>query len=117
MSAAFPIPGTIYKLAGNGLGLASIVDPLVDRAKMRVDALICTPAIDRQSEVIFPGGVSLEAYARNPIVCWDHSLNPQWAQPIAKSVHPDGTLAIVKTAEAIEGSAYFTDKNPQSYQT
>lgn len=117
MPSAIRIPGSIYKLAENGVAVDSIVSPKVDKTAMRVDALICTPGIDRENEVIVPSGVSLANYTRNPVVLWDHGLNPLWGQPIAKSEHPDGTPAISLAGDAIEGSAYFTDRNPQSYQT
>lgn len=114
MSRFHVIPGAIYKLA-NGVGLSTVIAPSVDVSAMRVDAVICTATVDREGDVIIPGGVNADNYAKNPVVLWDHGLNPNFSTPIAKCLNPDGTIAL-SLGETIEGSAYFSDKDRNSYQ-
>ena len=113
--APAPLPGAIYKLAA-GLAQDQIVRPAIDLAQMRVDAVICTPAVDRQGDVIAPRGVDAEHYAQNPVVLWEHGFDPHFSAPIAKCQRPDGSLALSITEGAVEGSAYFTDKTLESSQ-
>lgn len=110
-------PGRVYKrLANGGLGLDLIADPVVDSKKMTAKAVICTSDVDRDSEVILPGGVGTTNYVKNPIVLWEHGFNEQVPAPIAKCEHPDGSLALSFSKDAIEATSYFTNRNRDSEQ-
>lgn len=118
-------PGTVYRLAGPagpngsstpGLAVDTIVDPEIDTAKMTAAAIICTPAVDRQNEIIQPGGVDFADYTKNPVVLWEHGFNPNMPLPIARCETDDGKLDLRATPEAIEATSHFSTKSMESYQ-
>lgn len=109
-------PGSVYKTT-KGIAVNVVSEPVVDRSLMSAAPIICTKEIDRDNEVIFPGGVNLANYQSNPVVLWDHGFSPEFPTPIAKCEHPDGRLAIEEqTDERMVARSYFTDKDMRSYQ-
>lgn len=110
-------PGRVYKRStAGGLGLDLIVEPDVDSKKMTAKAVICTSDVDRDFEVILPSGVGTKNYVKNPIVLWEHGFNEGVPGPIAKCEHPDGSLALSFSKDAIEATSYFTNRNRDSEQ-
>lgn len=116
MTLPFRLPGTIYKLANRGLAVDTIADPEVDQVKMTAAAVICTPAVDRQNEIILPDGGDYADYARNPVVLWEHGFDPSISFPIAASDSEEGELQLSASAEQIEATSRFTTKSVESYQ-
>lgn len=112
------MPGRVYKRAGRdgGLGLDLIADPVTDAKAMTATAIICTSDVDRDGEVIIPGGVGVTDYVKNPIVLWEHGFNYNVPAPVAKCEHPDGSLALSISKDAIEATSYFTNRNRDSEQ-
>lgn len=115
MPSPLIIPGTVYKLANNGLAMATLSDATIDQQAMSATATICTPAVDRQSEIIMPDGGDYTDYARNPIVLWGHGFS-QIALPIAKSETPDGVLTVKPSKDSIAATSFFTTKTLESQQ-
>lgn len=104
--------------AGESRGLDLYQEALrIDGGMMSATAVICTPAVDNDSEIIMPGGIDIESrYRANPVVLWEHGAEPALPTPIAKCEHPDGTLALEQSAEELVGTSYFTPHNQCSEQ-
>ena len=115
MPSTFPIPGSIFKLA-DGLGQDNVVSPAIDLATMRVTAIVCTPSVDRQSESILPEGIETDDFARNACILWEHGFDGNISTPIAKGIGPDGKLGLRLVNGALEGDAFFTNKDQHSAQ-
>lgn len=110
-------PGSVYKLLpGRGIGMDTLGTLVPNARDLSVPAVICTPAIDREKESIIPEGVGWANYARNPVVLWEHGFCPEIPLPIAKSADNTGRLTLTKSPGRIDAVAYFTDKDPVSYQ-
>lgn len=112
-------PGTLYKLFADkpSLAMDTMVDPEVDTAKMSATAIICTPALDWDDEIILPEGVEWESrYKSNPVVMYEHGFIPDFALPIGKSESPDGQFTVRLAEGGIEATSYFTNKSYQSAQ-
>lgn len=108
--------GSIRKLADESLLRGQVTSPSIDIQRMKASAIICTPAVDREQEVIVPTGIDTSDYARNPVVLWEHGLDPGISIPIAKCEDSSGKLALRLNGEAMEGDAYFTNKVRESEQ-
>lgn len=117
--APYRRPGTLYKLAADKAAFAkdTLVSPVIDTERMSATAVICTPAVDWDDEIILPEGVDLETrYRGNPVVFWEHGFIPEFNTPIATSESPEGLLSIKLAGGVLEGTSYFTNKNLQSAQ-
>lgn len=108
--------GSIRKLADESLLRGQVVSPSVDIQRMKATAIICTPAVDREQEVIVPSGVDFTDYVRNPVVLWEHGSGAAIEVPIAKCEGPDGKLGLRLKGDSLEGDAYFTNKVRESEQ-
>lgn len=108
--------GSLRKLADDSLLRGQVISPSVDIQRMKATAVICTPAVDREQEVILASGVDFTDYKRNPTVLWEHGLDPSIAVPIAKCEGADGRLALRLNGDVLEGDAYFTNKVKESEQ-
>jgi hypothetical protein len=80
----------------------------IDESRRCATFVISTPTPDRSEDVVSPGGVRLENYARNPVVYYDHGFSGIQV-PIGKCEDESGQLALVVTDEGIEGTCYFAD--------
>jgi hypothetical protein len=80
----------------------------IDESRRCATFVISTPTPDRSEDVVSPGGVRLENYARNPVVYYDHGFSGIQV-PIGKCEDEHGQLALVVTDEGIEGTCYFAD--------
>lgn len=118
MPTTFPFPGSVYKLApeSNGLGQDVVNSPSIDQQAMSATAVICTPVVDRQGEIIMPDGVDSADWQKNPVILWEHGWDSRITTPIAKGVGPDGKLGLKLADNALEGTAWFTNKNAESAQ-
>lgn len=117
--APYRRPGSLYKLAADKPAVAkdTLVSPVIDTERMSATAVICTPAVDWDDEVILPEGVDLETrYRGNPVVFWEHGFIPEFNTPIATSESPEGELSVMLVGGVLEGTSYFTNKNLQSAQ-
>ncbi len=64
-------------------GQAVFKMPLVSETKatkgtdgeLRVRAIMTTPSVDRQGDIVVPKGVSLKWFKKNPVVMWAHQYN------------------------------------------
>ncbi len=110
------ISGSIRKLADDSLLRGQVILPSIDIQRMRATATICTPALDREQEVIIPKGINTDHYRNNPVVLWEHGLDPSIAAPIAKCESPEGKLAVRMVGDNMEADAYFTNKSKDSEQ-
>jgi phage head maturation protease len=72
----------------------------VEAGERAVVAVISTPALDRDREVLLPNGVDLKAYRKNPVVLWAHDYKQP---PIGKA------LWIKKTKEDVRAKVQFAD--------
>lgn len=115
MTSPYTIPGSVYKLR-DGLAVDTLADPVVDSKAMKVTAVICTPAVDRQGEIIVPSGGNYDNYKLNPTVLWEHGFDAQITTPIAKCETPDGQLALRPSDKLIEADAYFSASDKTSSQ-
>ena len=81
----------------------------VDETDRTVTAVISTGAVDRDSEVLVPKGVKLEAYQKNPVVLFAHNY---YETPIAKA------LWVKQSRGKITAKAVFaeTEKAEEVYQ-
>jgi len=117
MPAQLPFPGAVYKFAeSNGVGQDVVNSPSIDQQAMSATAVICTPVVDRQGEIIIPEGVDSTDWQKNPTILWEHGFDGQITTPIAKGIGPDGTVGLKLSDNSLEGTAWFTNKNPQSAQ-
>ncbi len=114
MPSAFS--SSVCKLADGSLLRGQVVSPSVDIQRMRATAIICTPAVDREQEVILPEGVDFTNYVLNPTVLWEHGLDSVITVPIAKCEDSSGKLALRMNGNRLEGDAYFTNKVRESEQ-
>ena len=80
----------------------------IDESRRCATFVISTPTPDRSEDVVSPGGVRLENYARNPVVYYDHGFSGIQV-PIGKCEDESGQLALVVTELGIEGTCYFAD--------
>ena len=80
----------------------------IDESRRCATFVISTPTPDRSEDVVSPGGVRLENYARNPVVYYDHGFSGIQV-PIGKCEDEHGQLALVVTELGIEGTCYFAD--------
>jgi len=115
MTPLYPTPGSVYKLR-DGLAMDTLADPAIDQKLLKVTAVICTPAVDRQGEIIIPSGGSYENYKKNPAVLWEHGLDAQITTPIAKCETPEGQLALRASEQVIEADSYFLASDKPSSQ-
>lgn len=83
-----------------------------DERRMAVTAIWSTPAIDSDGDILDPMGFDLSVHRTNPIILFSHDPT----QPIAKAMGPEGIYSVEQTPESLKGTAYFTDKNAQSYE-
>ena len=74
----------------------------VEPGERAVVAVISTPAVDRDREVLLPKGADLTAFKKNPVVLWAHDYS---APPIGKA------MWIKKTAEDIRAKIQFAKTN------
>lgn len=109
-----PRLGSVYKI-NRGIGLDILAEPDIDTTAMSATAVINTPRVDRDREIIIPEGVEFDEYRSNPVVMWEHGIG-LIDKPIAKSEHPNGGLAITVTGDVMEATSYFTDRNRESEQ-
>ena len=110
------VSGSLRKLADESLLRGQIVSPSIDIQRMKATAVICTPAVDREGEVILASGVDLTNYRNNPVVLWEHGLDPGISCAIAKCESPEGKLALRVNGDVMEGDSYFTNKTRESEQ-
>ena len=82
---------------------------------MSATFVISTSSVDRGGDLVVPGGIQLEHYAKNPIVLWEHGFSG-YSLPIGKSEGPEGKLAISVGEGAVFGTCYFTHKSRESEQ-
>jgi hypothetical protein len=108
--------GSVRKLADESLLRGQVTAPSVDIQRMKATAVICTPAVDREYEVIVPSGIEFADYVRNPVVLWEHGLDPGISVPIAKCEDTSGKLALRMNGDNLEGDSYFTNKVRESEQ-
>ena len=92
-------PGRVFRLKGSDgppLAASNVAPALtVDRAKMAVEAVICTPLVDHQGDVVDPSGVDLSVHKLNPVVFYDHrgGKSPH-ILPIGKAEGPNGNYTV-----------------------
>lgn len=85
---------------------------VVNPKLMCVEAVISTPALDRQGEVLEPDGLVLdddgqpEGYAHNPVVLYDHRAS--WPLPIGIAEGPDGRCTVRKSDNKWLSTNYFS---------
>lgn len=92
-------PGRAYRLkAADGPPLAAdAVEPAlaVDRGAMAVEAVICTPLVDHQGDVVEPAGVDLSVHRLNPVVFYDHRAGKApHILPVGKAEDPAGHYTV-----------------------
>ena len=98
-------PFRFYKIAPSSVGLAVPFEPVTDLSQMSATAIISTPAIDRLGDSLVSTGCQLDEYRLNPAVFWEHGMD--YALPIGKSEHPDGSLAVIIRPTEISATCYF----------
>jgi len=118
-------PGTVFKFAPTSasrnapaeLGFDVIQDdPRIDESAMSATATICTATIDRQGEIIFPGGGDYTHYTRNPVVLWEHGFDQSISFPIGKCEDPSGQLALSASDDEIEATCFFSQSLREAQQ-
>lgn len=65
----------------------AVLGPIVKSASSgsrRFRAIASTGSLDRHGDIIEPGGWKLDAYRKNPVVCWAHDYA---LSPIARATH------------------------------
>jgi hypothetical protein len=80
----------------------------IDESRRCATFVISTPTPDRSEDIVSPGGVRLENYAKNPVVYYDHGFSGIQV-PIGKCEDESGQLALVVSELGIEGTCYFAD--------
>lgn len=112
---------------GRGRGLAvplgkdalALADPAgrvqsVDRKLFAATFVISTKGEDRDGDVVEPKGclpTLTEGFGRNPVVFWDHQLDPV---PIGRARHKDGSLALTVGDNNLLSTVYFHGKTQRS---
>lgn len=67
-------------------GFVARVDDVSSKDRT-VTAVITTDAVDAYKEVIIPKGIDLKRYRKNPVVLWNHNIDPAMAKiPIGKNL-------------------------------
>ncbi len=101
----------VYKLYNDGRrDVAQRINwsnPAVNEAEMSLTMTICTDAVDREKEVIIPTGVEFTDYRRNPVVLYEHGLDPNFPTPVGRCETPGGKLALTVTEHSILATCYF----------
>lgn len=110
-------PGQLYRLTDDGDGIARDMSAAPNfEEEFVAAAVINTPAVDAENDVIIPTGVDFKArYAANPVVCWEHNMG-DLAFPVGTSRAPDGSLAIDVRPERTVARCFFDKEIPESRQ-
>ena len=102
-----------YKFDGEtkqSFGLCKATD--VNEEERSVTAIISTSSIDRDSEVLVPGGMIAENFQKNPVVLWSHNAGEPpigkalWLKKIPKR-NPNRIGAMIKFASTPRGEEVF----------
>jgi hypothetical protein len=128
MSAGQSLPrrrtaGWLYSIKAEGISPNSLmldhvdsVPPYVDQQKMSVRARISNAAIDRVGDVLVPRGCQVENYRLNPVVLWNHGLDPSLTKPLGMSEDEDGNLSIEITDDDVFATCFFSQKDADAAQ-
>jgi len=108
------VPGSVYKLLDNSIGVDCIADPVCCDTEMSARATIATLNPDRVKEVIVPTGVRIDNYRLNPTVLWDHGFG-SIPFPVGSS-EKDGALSLDIRETGIDATCYFTQKTLEACQ-
>lgn len=109
--------GNFYDVAsGDRTSLAIATRPVVgvDESEMSAEAIISTPAWDRENDSLNPLGGDFENYLTNPVVFWDHGID--LTVPIATSMDSEGKLHVFPTESGIRSKSFFSQRNRDSEQ-
>lgn len=106
-------PGYTSRLKAATVAFDSLAAPAVNEQAMMASAVVVTPVVDREGDIIVPQGAHLDNYARNPVVLWDHGMEG-YTLPVGVSRGPDGNLAVRVTEESIEADCYFAQSSAEA---
>lgn len=84
-----------------------------DDSKMAATAVISTPVLDRDEDIVEQRGIMLDDYRTNPVVFFSHQ---QWPKPVGKSQDPDGVITVFPSDEKTIATCYFSQKDREAYQ-
>jgi hypothetical protein len=108
--------GRVYRVDGQDslLAIDRVSDKIVtDDRVMAATAVISTPMIDRDGDVVLQEGLDFTNYRRNPVVFFNHQA---WPVPIGKSEDQQGRSTIIVTPEQTTATCYFSSKSKESEQ-
>ncbi len=106
----------MYDMGPLAVGYAALVTPNVDTKAMSASVVISTSAVDRQRERIIASGLQIENYNRNPVVLWEHGLDPAVPFPVGKAKSPTGEIMLKSIGDTWESTCFFSQTNPLAYQ-
>lgn len=108
--------GRVYRVDGQDslLAIDRVSDKIItDDRVMAATAVISTPLIDRDGDVVLQEGLDFTNYRRNPVVFFNHQA---WPVPIGKSEDQQGRSTIIVTPEQTTATCYFSSKSKESEQ-
>lgn len=108
--------GRAYRVDGqnNLLAIDRVSDKITtDDKVMAATAVISTPSIDRDGDMVVQEGLDFTNYRRNPVVFFNHQA---WPVPIGKSEDQQGRSTIIVTPEQTTATCYFSSKSKESEQ-
>lgn len=106
----------MYDLGPLAVGNGSLISPIVDENKMSASVVIMTDAIDRQRERIMPDGLDITSYRSNPVVLWEHGLDPNVPFPVGKSKSRSGEITVKPIANGWEATCFFSQTSKLGYE-
>ena len=110
-------PGSgMYSLSPSTIGFGAVGRPITDESNMSATVLITTSAVDRQRESILSDGIDVGSYRNNPVVLWEHGLDPEVPLPVGQSEDSTSRLLIDKSPDGWRGTCLFAQSYDKAVQ-
>ena len=111
------VPGMAYQIDPLAQVLAidqiNTEDISLDRGRMTATAVVSTPAVDRDGDIVEQHGLEWTEYQRNPVVFFNHKVNDL---PVGRSEDDDGQSTVVVADECTIATCFFNQHNPFAHQ-
>lgn len=114
--AKTPTVGKIYAIGDESIGFGRLVNPVTNESAASATVVITTDAVDRQRESILATGIDIDFYRQNPVVLWEHGLDPSLPLPVGTSAAPSGELSLRQFPTGWEATCYFAQSLPDAMQ-